>query len=85
MTKVDLLSNFELLADFKDGMCEFRERKSKLTFTAFFNSKGILQSIKYLQLVKNHKTIVDYIETKYALESIEEIKKYIQNSLDISK
>ena len=81
MTKLDLLSNFELVKDWKGGMYTFKEKQSKLTFDAFFTSKGILECIKYQQLVKNGITLVDYIQTKYAAESIDDIKSYIKNSL----
>jgi|VirMetMinimDraft_7_1064189.scaffolds.fasta_scaffold09539_7 hypothetical protein len=81
MTKVDLISNFELVKDWKGGMYTFKEKQSKLTFDAFFDSKKNLSWIKYEQWVKNGITLVNYIETKYAVKSIDDIKSYIKNSL----
>ena len=81
MTKVDLLSNFELISDYDNSLSTFREKESKLTFDAIFDSKKNLSCIKYQQWVKNGITLVNYIETKYAVKSIDDVKSYIKNSL----
>ena len=80
MTKVDLRSNFELIVDY-DIFATFRERESKITFDAFYNSKNIITGIKYTQWYRNGKSVVNCIETKINPESIDEIKTFIQNSL----
>lgn len=86
MTKVDLLSNFELVEDSSQmGFCKFREAETKLIFGAFFNSKGNVHCITYEQWVKMGNTLVNYIEKKDYVKNIDEIKKYLKNNLDISK
>ena len=80
MTKVDLLSNFELIAE-NEVFTTFRERESKICFDAFHNSKNIITGIKYVQWHRTNTSIVDCIETITLPESVDEVKTVIQNSL----